>query len=357
MFQGDTPLKFVGAELFSGAGGMSLGATLAGVDVKMAVELDKATSATYQSNHKTARVINDDVGNLKTIDVDKKGKCSILFGGPPCQGFSISNQKTRNRDNPKNWQFKQFTRLSTTWKPDWIVIENVSGLKKTENGLFLEMILEELKQNGYEATFVILNAVDYGVPQRRERLFIVGSLHGITFKICSDKADKVTVKEAINDLPRIHNGSTIHELPYHCKAESNYARFLRQDSEMSLNNGVTRNNDLVLKRYEYIPQGGNWSHIPEDLMANYQDRTRCHGGIYYRLKEDDASVVIGNYRKNMLIHPTQSRGLSVREAARLQSFPDWFHFKGLINQQQQQVGDAVPPLLAKAIFDTIVSLS
>ena len=109
-----------------------------------------------------------------------------------------------------------------------------------------------------------------------------------------------------------------------------------------------------MRRYPHVPQGGNWENIPARLMENYANRTRCHEWIYRRLSVDEPSVVIGNYRKNMLIHPTQDRGLSVREAARLQSFPDTFAFQGSIGLQQQQVGNAVPPLLAKAVFNSIL---
>jgi DNA (cytosine-5)-methyltransferase 1 len=129
---------------------------------------------------------------------------------------------------------------------------------------------------------------------------------------------------------------------------------MRNNQSGCLNHLVTRNSELVIERYKYIPQGGNWEHIPEHLMKNYKDKSRCHTGIYRRLDNNKPSVVIGNYRKNMLIHPTQNRGLSVREAARLQSFPDSFVFKGSIGFQQQQVGNAVPPLLAKALFSSIL---
>ena len=118
-------------------------------------------------------------------------------------------------------------------------------------------------------------------------------------------------------------------------------------------NYVSKNSDLVVERYKYIKQGGNWKDIPDDLMTNYKDHSRCHHGIYRRLKENEPAFVIANYRKSMLIHPTEDRGLSVREAARLQSFPDRIP-SGSLDQKQQQVGNAVPPLLAKAIFDQIL---
>ena len=142
---------------------------------------------------------------------------------------------------------------------------------------------------------------------------------------------------------------------YKTKRCSTYARELRNNLEFSLNHGVSLNTDIVLDRYDHIPQGGNWQNIPKKLMKSYTDSSRCHSGIYHRLDENKESVVIGNYRKNMLIHPNESRGLSVREAARLQSFPDNFVFKGTLGNQQQQVGNAVPPNMAKAIFTKLLT--
>jgi DNA (cytosine-5)-methyltransferase 1 len=129
---------------------------------------------------------------------------------------------------------------------------------------------------------------------------------------------------------------------------------MRGNLDGTENHLVTNNAEYVVERYKHIPQGGNWEDIPEALMSNYKDHSRCHTGIYYRLKKNSPSPVIGNYRKNMLIHPVDHRGLSVREAARLQSFPDSYVFEGSIGFQQQQVGNAVPPLMAEAIFRSIV---
>ena len=160
---------------------------------------------------------------------------------------------------------------------------------------------------------------------------------------------------ALNDLPPLENGASICHLPYAKAASNSYIKHLRGELTNCNNHLVTRNSSIIIERYAHIPQGGNWENIPDYLMENYADKSRCHTGIYRRLCANEPSVVIGNYRKNMLIHPTQDRGLSVREAARLQSFPDDFIFKGSIGFQQQQVGNAVPPLLAKAIFQSLIS--
>ncbi len=346
----------IGIDLFSGAGGMSLGASQAGIDIKLSVELDPFAAWTYEHNHKNVAVFNDDIRKLKKINVRKNSQGSIVFGGPPCQGFSTSNQKTRNSQNTKNWLFKEYVRIVKKWMPDWIVMENVQGMKDMENGLFLEKILGCFGRIGYTLSSKVLNAADFGVPQKRSRLFIVGSLHGIKFKFPQPKFQRgLTVYDAIADLPKIRNGNLTDKLEYRSESKSAYAKQMRRNRKFAINNLVTNNSLHVIERYKHIPQGGNWQNIPSRLMKNYKDRSRCHTGIYYRLKRDEPSVVIGNYRKNMLIHPTQDRGLSVREAARLQSFPDWYEFKGSIGFQQQQVGNAVPPKMAKAVFDEIRS--
>lgn len=205
----------------------------------------------------------------------------------------------------------------------------------------------------------VLWANDYGVPQRRNRFFMVGNLDDIDFEYPKPVDYQVTVEQAIGDLPVLENGDSFESLEYSKSLEqaSNYAQIMRRKSKKALQNYVSKNNDLVIERYKHIPQGGNWRNIPEELMQNYSDKTRCHSGIYKRLRADQPSVVISNYRKSMLIHPYQNRGLSVREAARIQSFPDDFIFKGPISHIQQQIGNAVPPLLAKAVIEKILSYS
>ncbi|WP_445354498.1 DNA cytosine methyltransferase [Microbulbifer sp. EKSA008] len=346
----------IGIDLFSGAGGMSLGALGAGIDVQQVVEADKYAAATYLANHQPLHgVFADDIRKFRHQPVQNRdNEGLIVFGGPPCQGFSTSNQKTRSIDNEKNWLFQEFVRVVREAQPDWFVFENVRGILETEGGIFVEQIVEEFERIGFTVSTKLLHATDYGVPQKRARFFIIGSSHGITYRFPDPTHNTpVTVDEAINDLPFIHNGANQCRLEYSNEANTSYIKGLRGRKKSCNNNLVTRNSDLIVERYRHIPQGGNWEDIPDDLMGNYADKSRCHTGIYRRLKLDAPSVVIGNYRKNMLIHPTQDRGLSVREAARLQSFPDKFIFKGSIGFQQQQVGNAVPPLLAKAIFNKI----
>lgn len=347
----------IGIEIFSGPGGMGLGARLAGVKTKIAVEKNIYAAQTYLKNHKNTTVVTDQIQNINEYKFDRDNEPVILFGGPPCQGYSNSNRKTRSSDNPKNWLFQEFMRSICIVQPDWVVIENVPGLKNMDKGFFLEEICDNLHKLGYTTNFKILNAADFGVPQKRERIFIVASREGIAidFPEGDFKNKHVTVSEAISDLPFLSNGAKEDSLKYKHRAESDFAKVMRGNLKKATQNYVSNNCDLVISRYKHIKQGNNWNDIPIELMSNYKDHKRCHHGIYRRLKNDEPSFVIANYRKSMLIHPTENRGLSIREAARLQSFPDYYKFLGPLGSVQQQVGDAVPPLLAKAVFSQIVN--
>lgn len=347
--------NIIGIDLFSGAGGLSLGAEMAGIEVKIAVEYDTYSARTYQANHLNTKVINSDIKAVKGIDVERNNADLILFGGPPCQGYSTSNQKTRSKSNPQNWLFKEFVRLAKEIKPDWVVFENVTGIFETEKGFFADEISEAFIKLGYTCTPMTLCACNYGVPQTRSRFFLICSSNGTVPATPDVVHSAVSVKDAIEDLPSLENGADQDVLPYKEKAKSDYAKLLRGDLECCSGHLVTKNSETVIKRYSYIPQGGNWKDIPDSLMRNYTDKSRCHTGIYRRLSANEPSITVGNYRKSMLIHPWENRGLSVREAARLQSFPDSYVFFGSIGFQQQQVGNAVPPILAKRVFESIIN--
>lgn len=344
-------------DIFAGAGGMSWGAQAAGIKVVAAVEADPNAALTYQRNHQHATVMQQDIRRIKAKHLGKLARPSVLFGGPPCQGFSYSNLRTRGLTNPDNWLFREFLRIARILEPDWIVIENVQGLRNTADGRFMKEICDRMCDMGYSVACWLLNAMHYGVPQDRTRLFIIGSRFSMPPAPPSPTASRANVRQAIGDLPSLLNGADVDCLPYRARSPSRYALTMRGRRRTCSGNLVSRNSPLVIKRYQHIPPGGNWRHIPSRLMGNYSDRTRCHTGIYRRLEWDRPSVVIGNYRKNMLIHPEEDRGLSVREAARLQSFPDSYVFTGSIGFKQQLVGNAVPPLLAKSVFQTLVAFS
>lgn len=335
---------------------MSVGAALADIEVPLAIDLDRHAFCTYAANHPRSTVIRADMRSVLDMRVPYPSDRLVLFGGPPCQGFSTSNQRTRGSDNDKNWLYRSFVDLVRGLRPGWVVFENVRGILETEGGRFAKLVEDDLLACGYRISSGLLNAADFGVPQNRSRFFIVARLEAEPPPLPEPEFHSPrTVGEALADLPLLGIGASVDELAYPRAASNDYAELLRGESTSVTGNLVTANAPYVVKRYEAVPPGGNWEDIPAELMGNYADRTRCHTGIYRRLRLDEPSVVIGNFRKNMLIHPTLHRGLSVREAARIQSFPDWYHFSGSIGLRQQQVGNAVPPLLAKAVFDAIVA--
>lgn len=347
--------KLTAVDIFSGAGGMSVGASMACIDVVVAVEYDKHAAATFKANHPKAEIIQKDIREVSLIDKYKNP--FLLFGGPPCQGFSTSNTKTRNAKNANNSLFWEYIRQVKELTPNWFVFENVEGITSFEKGTVVNKLKKEFKKLGYETEWDVLVASDYGVPQNRNRFFMIGNRMGIKFTFPEKDNIVVTVKEAIKDLPKLNNGDSFELLNYRKVKTNAYIELMRGKSTKALQNFVSRNKDYVIERYKYIKPGQNWKAIPEELMNNYTDTKNCHSGIYKRLDPNSPSVVIANYRKNMLIHPFENRGLSVREAARIQSFPDNFIFKGNLSYQQQQIGNAVPPLLAKAIFEQIIKIN
>ena len=350
------PIKKIGIDIFSGAGGLSLGAENAGIKIALAVEKDQSAAKTFARNHPDVEILCDDICKIDPKAYIKE-QPFIVFGGPPCQGFSLSNTKTRTVENANNKMFYEFVRFVKELQPEWFLFENVEGITTFNSGETVKIIKECFREIGYETSEDVLYASDYGVPQHRNRFFMVGNRLGKTFKFPDKNIRKVSVAEAISDLPELDNGDKFLELPYKLDLSevSEYARSMRRKSKSANQNLVSKNEDYVIERYKHIKQGQNWKAIPQELMKNYANVNNCHSGIYKRLDANSPSVVISNYRKNMLIHPYQDRGLSVREAARLQSFPDDFVFEGTLMHVQQQIGNAVPPLLAEAIFKKILS--
>lgn len=346
--------KYTAVDIFSGAGGLSIGAEMAGIKSILAVEYCEHAASTYKRNHKKTKVINDDIKNVNPLE-HLEEEPFILFGGPPCQGFSIANTKTRNLDNSNNWMFKEYIRFVKDLEPEWFLFENVVGFRSFNNGSFAKEVEKELQSLGYNTNSQVLCASEFGVPQKRKRFFIIGNKSGKKFDFTTlKKYPLITVKDAISDLPSLKSGEQLLSSKYKHEANNTYLKIMRKKSKEATQNIVSLNKKHILERYKHIKQGQNWSAIPKEMLSNYSSTVNMHSGIYKRLEEDQPTVTIANYRKSMLIHPTEDRGLSLREAARLQSFPDDFIFEGPLSYQQQQVGNAVPPLLAKAIFSRIL---
>lgn len=356
----------IGVDLFSGAGGLSLGFEDAGFKIVYILEKDRYAAETYSRNRNSGTMVDvADILNIEPDDILSKlgldrGDLDIVLGGPPCQGFSIANMRTRNEDNPMNQLVFKFWDFVVGLRPKWFVMENVAGLEKFGDGRLKEELLELFEEGGYSVNSVVLDASCFGIPQVRRRIFFVGNRINKSLDFLHDLVkDKtlpcLTVREAIDDLPVLPNGNSVDHLPYAKNGESitEYQRIMRLgNSDGVLNNLVSMSSPLAVERYKYIEQGENWRAVDlkrPELLYNYKDLSKCHHWIYLRLCWDKPSVVISNYRKNMLIHPEQDRGLSVREAARLQSFPDTYVFYGPLGYQQQQVANAVPPRQAGRI--------
>lgn len=356
-----TSSGYIGIDLFAGAGGLSYGLSRAGFNIKLGIDIDPNCATTLSKNHNNIKVIVSNIRSVEPLKVMKeagirRGDLTIVAGGPPCRGFSQSNRRTRSLNNPLNNLYKQFFKFVKELRPTIFLLENVEGLRTLHHGTVLQSILRLGEKYGYYVHWNVVNAEDYGVPQRRKRIVFIGTLVKTTRALFGVKKREVTtVRQAIDDLPVLKNGNKVDLLDYSRSnnLSENQKRMREGNGRKVRNNLVTKNNSLVLERYKYIPQGGNWSDIPDHLMYNYKNLSNCHRWIYHRLKWDEPSVAISNFRKNMLIHPEQDRGLSVREAARLQTFPDHYVFYGPLGSQQQQVANAVPPLLAQKIGENI----
>lgn len=345
-------------DLFCGCGGLSEGFRLAGYEIVGGVDFNAPAIKTYNRNFENAKgiccnlldmdqaKIVEAFGNLQDIDV--------IIGGPPCQGFSAANRYKIEGEDPRNKLFFEFVKFVDLAKPKAIVIENVRGIVTSNNGYAKDRIYEIFESRGYSVNHRILSASDYGVPQRRQRNFFVMIKDGEKFNF--DKLVKVsevvTVEDAIGEL-YLHEDSSTDE-PFYLIDEptSTYRKYLRAKDGGVPNHEVRYPAGKVQHRISFVPQGGNWQDVPEELWPT--DRKNRHSSAYKRLDVTQPSCTIdtGNNHSNYF-HPLYNRIPTVREAARLQSFPDEFVFIGNRSEQYRQVGNAVPPLLAKVIADQL----
>lgn len=317
--------KYTYVDLFSGAGGMTLGFDEAGFKNIFSVEFNKDFAETYKKNFPDHILIVDDIKNITENQIRNiigEKKVDVIIGGPPCQGFSIAGNIARNFINDdRNRLFKEFVRFVEIIKPKIFVLENVAAMEKHNKGETIKEIVSSFNDLGYETKYKVLNASKFGVPQERRRIFIIGVLGENTFNYPEEINELVTIKEAIGDLPRLCSGETS-EVPNH---------------------NAMRHSNQMLEKMSYIKDGGNRYDIPEELRPRSGDSRK-----YIRYNSNKPSYcVTGDMRK--IFHYNQNRALTCRELARLQTFPDSFIFLGNSGKIQQQIGNAVPVLLANKI--------
>jgi len=384
-------------DLFAGAGGLSTGLNLAGFKTLFANEISAPYANTLTSSHPDTFVETGDIQNIDAHNIRRalqleRGELHLLAGGPPCQGFSI-NAPVRSSEDKRNHLFRDFLKFAEEFLPKAILIENVPGMLSFEKGATVLDILTSLREMGYVAEVRILFAAHYGVPQMRWRTIILANRMGIDplmmypipshnavgranfatklqgSRVTVDPNDVlrtaqtpfVNVAAALYDLPEIENGGGHSESKYISKPQNSFQKRLRKGSVRVENHQCAALGKVNLARLPHIPQGGSWRDIPFELLPKGMQRARRsdHTKRYGRLHPEQLGSTIltkcdphwGTY-----IHPNQSRVLSVREAARIQSFPDSVIFKGSLTEQYEQVGNAVPPIFAKAIGDRIIDV-
>lgn len=342
-------------DLFAGVGGLSLGFEKKGFDVVLANEYDASIATSYIANHKNTKMIVGDITSLDLEDTFGKlaGTIDVVIGGPPCQGFSQKGQRKTIHDE-RNFLFKYYVSVVELVKPKYFVMENVPNLLTAEGGYFRHEIEELFNKLGYSLEYGVLNASDYGIPQNRRRAVIIGKLDGDAPKLPVPKRNNVTIWDAISDLAYLESGEGSEEQEYKYPAESDYEKMLRKDSSKLFNHVATKHSPLALERLALIPPNAGREVLPEEHLTK-----SIYSGTWTRMKKDEISVTITTRfdtpSSGKFTHPFLNRAITVREAARIQSFPDNFHFVGNKGSQMKQVGNAVPPLLAAAIAEVIMN--
>ena len=342
-------------DLFAGVGGLSLGFEMAGFEVVLANEYDPSIAAAYKANRPGVKMLVEDIAKLpveKTFAA-YEGKVDVVIGGPPCQGFSQKGKRKSIAD-PRNFMFKYYFEVVEKVRPRYFVIENVPNLLTTENGYFKDEIVNLFNGIGYAVSCGVLCAADFGVPQDRRRTCIMGKLGAAEpMALPRPNGARTTVWDAIGDLAYLESGEGNEIQAYARDPQSGYQQMMRAGSSELCNHVATRHSDTVLERLRMIPPECGREMLPDE------HRTKSiYSGTWCRMKRDSvAKTITTRYdtpSSGEFTHPCLDRAITTREAARLQSFPDSFHFYGSKSSQMKQVGNAVPPLLGKAIAERIL---
>lgn len=341
-------------DLFCGAGGFSIGFEMAGFETALAI--DKWEHAINTFNHNREHKVGQNI-DIQEFDNERlkafiaENEITGIIGGPPCQGFSMVG--TRDEADDRNSLYLQYVRFVEVVKPKFFILENVKGLLTLKKGHFKKDIISRFTGLGYNVDFKLLKASDYGVAQNRERVFFVGlrkDIFGDKFfefpKGCESNA--VSTSEALSDLPSLDAGEN-HEA-YKTEPQNEYQRLMRKNSTVVMNNEGTNHTEQTRTIISMVPDGGTIKDLPEEYYT-----VRNYNSAFKRMNSQKPSTTIDCGHRNYF-HYKENRVPTVRESARIQSFPDDYFFTGSKTSQYTQVGNAVPSLLAKPIAEEIKRL-
>ena len=365
-------------DLFAGVGGLSTGFRKAGFNIVLANEIDKSIAESYKKNHQETIMVNDDIKNIIPA-LDKINKrIDVIIGGPPCQGFSMAGARIRENksniflDDPRNYLFRHYFQVVQKIEPDFFIMENVPGMLSMKDGKIIAEIEklfsdpENFKNGRYYVFKKILNAADYGVPQERHRLIIIGSKYEVDFesilkkvKSRMKKSGEIvphTIYDAISDLNFLESGQGAFSQEYKSEPLTQYQVDRRKNSVTLFNHIATNHNSVAIDRISRLEQGGRRLDLAEGKNIK-----SVHSGAYGRMCWDElAKTIITRFdtpSSGVYIHPERNRTLTPREAARIQSFDDDYVFYGNKSSVIKQIGNAVPPLLAYYLANVIKEIS
>lgn len=351
-------------DLFCGCGGISAGLQLAGYNVIAGLDVEKHYISTFAHNFPEARAITESIVTLPVHEFSKRlgvtpGELDLLAGGPPCQGFSKNvPRKHRYLEDPKNLLVQSFLEYAEYLQPRMILMENVAEMKNGFDGQYTDEVVTRLNAAGYSVSHAVLNAADYGVPQRRRRAFFLANRVGYTFRIphpthvpkpatpqLINEPQHVSVWEAISDLPSLEHGEGEEWTPYATIWQSDYQRAMRNEHGAVRNHVARKLKPKQAERLSSIGPGQGHKDLPLHLQVK-----GGYSGAYARLTKEMIAPTITRWvfhpGSGRWGHPVDPRVLSIREVARIQGFPDSYEFVGTYTQQAGQLGNAVPPLLA-----------
>ena len=343
-------------DLFSGAGGFSYGMEKnPNFTTEVALDFNEKALDTFKYNMPETEIVSGDITDAKTkkkvIDISKKRKVNMIIGGPPCQGFSLKGKK-QGLDDPRNYLFREYLNIVSDIQPEVFVIENVKALLSTSAGWFKNQIVEKVNSMGYQVSYGVLTASDFGVPQARQRAIFICSKKCLIPLPTATCNTPVTVRDAIFDLAYLDSGEGAFEQDYTTDATSDYQIQMRSNSVKLYNHKASDHAEIAIKKLKMIPPECGKEYLPKEMIGKQK-----FSGTWGRLKWDEVSPTIdtrfdaaSNGTNN---HPFLNRAITPREAARIQSFDDKFVFLGSKFYIRQQIGNAVPPLMAKAIADII----